>query len=387
MMIRSRASWLVLAAAGVAFTVPVAASDVETDAPDVRILSPGDGAFIVGPTRLRAGVEPPNIVSNVVFSVDGRQVCTVLTRPFECDWDAGPTIAEHQVRLVVNLAAGGRVVQTVRTKGTAFTEKVDVDVVQVTVTVTDDHKNYVKGLPKSAFHVSEDGRPQATSHFYSENVPLELVVAVDISGSMERAMPTLKKAVSDFLGAVPSHDHVTLLGFNNDVFTVSQKTTDPAERSKAIDGLAPWGTTALYDVILRGADMLGPQGGRKALVIFTDGDDQGSHVTAAEVEQQLQASDLTLYIIGQGRGVTSEPLKRVMDRLSRPTGGRAFFTDSIDELHHAFNELLDELSNQYVLGYQPASTARDDAWREIKVNVDGHPRVRARQGYRAVGNK
>ena len=70
-----------------------------------------------------------------------------------------------------------------------------------------------------------------------------------------------------------------------------------------------------------------------------------------------------------------------------PTGGRALFTDSIDELHDAFADLLDELSNQYLLGYQPTNTKRDDAWREIKVDVDGHHDVRARQGYRATAAK
>jgi Ca-activated chloride channel family protein len=350
--------------------------------PQVRILSPHEDAFVSGPTRLRAGVEPPDAVSSVVFSVDGRQVCSATKPPFECEWDAGATIAEHQVRLAVYLTTGGRVVQITRTKGIGFAETVDVDVVQVTVTVRDDRGHHVNGLPKSAFHVAEDGRPQAISHFYSEDVPLDLVVAVDISESMTQAMPTARKAVSTFLGAVPSRDRVTLLGFNDEVFTLTRKTTDPAERMRAVDGLAAWGSTVLYDVIVQGAEMLGPQTGRKALVVFTDGDDRGSHVTLAEVEQRLQASDVTLYMIGQGRGVTSEPLKRLMDRLSRPTGGRAFFTDSINELEDAFTELLEELSNQYVLGYQSTNSARDHAWRDIKVDVDGHRRIRARQGYR-----
>ena len=88
-------------------------------------------------------------------------------------------------------------------------------------------------------------------------------------------------------------------------------------------------------------------------------------------------------MIGQGRGVTMEPLKKIMERLSAPTGGRALFTDSIDELHGAFAELLDELSNQYLLGYPPTNATRDDRWHQIKVDVDGHHEVRARQGYRA----
>ena len=92
-------------------------------------------------------------------------------------------------------------------------------------------------------------------------------------------------------------------------------------------------------------------------------------------------------MIGQGRGVTLETLKKVMERLSTPTGGRALFTDSIDELHDAFADLLDELSNQYLLGYAPTNTKHDDAWRKIKVDVDGHHEVRARQGYRATTAK
>jgi VWFA-related protein len=71
-----------------------------------------------------------------------------------------------------------------------------------------------------------------------------------------------------------------------------------------------------------------------------------------------------------------------MERLAEPTGGRALFTDSVDELHGAFADLLDELSNQYLLGYASTNPSRDDAWRRIRVEVDGHREVRARQGYR-----
>ena len=296
-------------------------------------------------------------------------------------------IAEHQVRAVATLQGGARVVQTVRTRTVGYAERIDVDVVQVTVTVTDGRGRFVRDVPQSSFHVSEDGHPQAITHFASEDVPLELVAAVDISGSMASAMPRVKGAVKQFLGEVPPQDQVTLLGFNDNIFTLTRKTTDPAERTKAVDRLAPWGSTALYDVLLRGVEILGRQTGRKALVVFTDGEDQGSHATIKDVERRLQASDITLYMIGQGRGVTMEPLKRIMERLSTPTGGRALFTDSAEDLQVAFADLLDELSNQYLLGYQSSNTRRDDAWRKIKVDVDGHHDVRARQGYRALAGK
>lgn len=352
--------------------------------PRVRIVSPTDDAMMTGQTRLRAEVEPVALAASGAFFVDGHQVCTVLKPPFECEWDAGPMIAPHHVRFVVNLVGGGRIVSTMRTAGVEYAETVDVDVVQVTVTVMDEDGRYVKGLPRSAFRVSEDGRPQTISHFYSENVPLELVVAVDMSGSMKPAVPAMKKAVAEFLGAVPARDRVTLLGFNSEVFALTRKTADPAERIKAVSALNAWGSTALYEGILHGVDILGLQPGRKALVVFTDGEDQGSHVTFDEVEQLLQSSDLILYMIGQGRGVTSLPLQKVMDRLSRPTGGRALSTNSIDELQDSFNALLEELANQYVLGYQPTNAARDNTWREIKVDVAGHSRIRARHGYRAA---
>jgi VWFA-related protein len=105
------------------------------------------------------------------------------------------------------------------------------------------------------------------------------------------------------------------------------------------------------------------------------------------VERRLQASDVTLYMIGQGRGVSVERLKQVMQRLALPTGGRVFTTDHIDQLQGAFEQLLDELSNQYLLGYQPTNDRRDNTWREIRVEVEGQKNVRARQGYRAVSRR
>jgi len=254
----------------------------------------------------------------------------------------------------------------------------------VIATVTDGSGHFVTGLPQSAFHVEEDGKPQRISHFGAEDVPLELIVACDVSGSMTPAMPRLKAAVKEFLAAVPTRDQVTLLGFNDSIFPLTRRQVDPAARLKAVDGLAPWGATALYDVILRGVDMLGKQPGRRAMIVFSDGEDQGSHAAIADVERRLQASDVTLYMIGQGRGVEVDALKLVMERLVEPTGGRALFTDNIDQLHLKFSDLLEELSNQYLLGYESTNTKRDDAFRKISLRVDGQSRVRARQGYRAV---
>jgi VWFA-related protein len=378
---------IVLLAVVVGVTASLLAQTQAPPAPQLTILNPEEDAYLSGPTSLKAALDPPEAATAVIFFVDGRQMCVVPAAPFECEWDAGRTIAEHQIRVVATLVAGGRVVQTLRTKGVKFADNEDVEAVQVTVTVMDGPNRYVRGLPATAFHVTENGRPQKISYFANENVPLELIAAVDISGSMGPVMPKLKQAVQQFLAAVPARNEVTLLGFNDTVFTLTRRSTSPAERVKAVERLAPWGATALYDVVLRSIGLLGRQTGRKALVVFTDGEDQGSHATISDVERGLQASDVTLYMIGQGRGADHASLRTVMERLSRPNGGRAIFTENIDGLRAAFDELLDELSNQYLLGYAPAGAGDAGTWRSIKVEVDGHSEIRARQGYRPAVTK
>ena len=349
----------------------------------LTIVSPGDGEYVAGRIVIRARVEPALAAESVVFFVDGQQMCVVRRSPYECEWDAGRSVEQHQIRVAATLKNGDRLLRNVRTKDLAYAETANVDVVQVTATVTD-RGHYVKNLPQSAFHVWEDGRPQTISHFQSRDVPLDLVVALDISGSMTLALPKLKQAAKDFVGAVSSKDRVSVLGFNDSIFTLARRATDPAERVQGIDQLAPWGATAMYDVIMTAVDTLGQGSSRKALIVFTDGEDEGSHASLDNVVQRLQTSDVTLYMIGQGRGTSLEPLKKVMRSLSEPTGGRALFTEKIEQLHDAFAELLDELSNQYLLGYVPTNAKRDSTLRHIKVQVDGYSGVRAREAYRMI---
>ena len=348
----------------------------------ITIESPRPEEYISGRTVIRLRVNPEGFHPSVTFFVDGRQACVVSAPPYDCEFDGGRRVVSHQIRAVAEIAEARRIVSNIRTQGLAFAESADVDVIQVTATVSDGRGHFVKDLPRSAFHISEDGRPQTLSHFESHDIPLDLIVALDISGSMVAAMPKLKEAAKEFLANVPPRDRVTVLGFNDSIFTLTRRATDAAERTQAIDRLAPWGATALYDLIISAVDTAGAGSGRKALVVFTDGEDQGSRARLEDVEASLQSSDVTLYMIGQGRGTSLETMKTVMRRLAEPTGGRALFTEKIDELRDAFAELLDELSNQYLLGYVSTNTKRDSALRTIKVQVDGYPAVRGRKSYR-----
>ena len=377
----------VLAAALLAVCLAtVAVESQQNPAATLIIESPEDGSYVSGPTPLRARVEPKNAgVERVSFYADGRLVCALDHPPFECPWDAGAGVLEHQVRVVAQVAGGVTLRKVVRTKGTEYADSVDVDIVQVTATVTDGSGRFVRNLKKDAFRILENGVPQTVSSFMAENIPLELVVAVDVSGSMADAMPEVKASVKKFLSALRPQDKVTLLAFNDNIFTLARPTVDLPARLKAVDRLAPWGGTAFYEVILRALEAQGHGTGRRAVVIFTDGEDRNSHVAIAEAERQLEGSDSVVYIVGLGQGAKVPALKTIIERLAKKSGGRAFYAETAKKLDEPFGQIVDELSNQYLLGYPPTNDKKDGVWRTLRVELANKDlKVRARQGYRPL---
>jgi Ca-activated chloride channel family protein len=350
----------------------------------LAFVAPEDGAYLSGPVALRVQVQPPETpVKSVSLFADGRLICTLERTPFECQWDAGPKVVAHALRAVAVLENGQRVARGIRTKGVPYVEAVDVDVVHITASVTNGG-HFVKGLQRQGFRVIENGVRQDVSYFAAENVPLEIIVAVDVSGSMTDAMAQVQEATKKFLSALRPSDRVTVIGFNDNVFTLARPSAELATRLRAIDRLAPWGGTALYDVIVQAVDQLGRQPGRRVLVVFTDGEDLNSHLPLEAAERRLEASDAVLYPIGQGRAYVAKPLKGVLERLAQKSGGRAFF-EPLEQLGTVFGSILEELSNQYLLGYVPKNAKRDGAWRTVRVEVtDKKLRVRARQGYRLL---
>ena len=357
---------------------------------ELHIVSPEPDFYVSGTTLLKAEIRPAALatrVAQLLFFVDGKQVCNVLDPiAAECTWDAGDDVKPHVFRVVANLIGGGRLIASARTKGLEQVEKVNVEVVQVTAVVSDNNR-FVSGLPPTAFRLSEDGVPQVVSHFSSEGSPLEIVVAIDVSESMTANMPQLKNAVKKFLGALGPKDQVTLVAFNDNMFTLTRRETSIAQRTRAVDRLAPWGGTALYDVLVRGVQQLSRAAGRRVLVVFSDGDDRSSHATINAVEKAVRANDATLFMVALGRGVREAQLKSGIERLVNLSGGRALFVDRSDQLDQPFAEILEELSNQYMLGYESTNPRRDGRWRELKIEVPGTGySVRARQGYRAPGS-
>jgi Ca-activated chloride channel homolog len=372
-----------------ALTVALSAQDPKPEL-EIRIVLPEADTYVSGVTTLKAEILPRMLatrVAQVLFFADGKQVCNILDPlEAECTWDAGAEVRPHVFRAVANLIGGGRIISSSRTKGLDQVEKVSVEVVQITAVVTD-RGRFVSGLQPSQFKLIEDGIAQTISHFSAEGSPLEIVVAVDVSESMTPAMPQLKNAVKKFLSALGPKDQVTVAAFNDNMFTLTRRETSVAQRTRAVDRLSAWGGTALYDVIIRGVQQLSKQPGRRVLVVFSDGDDRTSHATIHAVEQAVRANDATLFMVALGRGVKEAQLKSGIERLVDLSGGRALFVERSDQLDEPFAEILEELSNQYILGYESSNLQRNGTWREVKVEVPGTGHaVRARQGYRAPGS-
>ena len=367
----------------VAVLLLVASSEAQKAAPAVRILTPTAGTYVSGSVMVAAAIENAEApVERMTFFADGRQVCVVEGAPFQCEWNAGLQLHEHVFRVVASLQGGQRLAASVRSKGSEYVEAVDVDMVHVTVTVHDGNR-FVRGLPREAFKVYEDNIQQPISHFASENIPLELAVGVDVSGSMTDSIDVVKENVKRFLSALRPTDRVTLVAFNENFFVLSRPSADLPARLKAVDRLAPWGMTALHETIVRSFDLLGTQAGRRGLVLFSDGEDTSSRITRETVQRRAESSDAVLFMIGQGRAIDSPGLRDLCESLAKRSGGRAFFPREASNLRETFDEIVEELSSQYLITYAPPSAARDDAWHEIRVEVgDGRYTVRARQGYR-----
>lgn len=357
-------------------------------APTLRITSPAADDIVTGSTRLQSVVSPEEIVptvQTVSFFVDGRLVCTVERPPFGCTWDPGAIVRGHHMRVVATLADGRRLVANLHTKDLGYAERVRTEAVLVPVIVTE-RGQFVRGLKQQDFEVFEDGVRQPIASFVNEDATLDLVLAVDVSGSMEHALDDVKAAVKQLLSKLRPGDSATVVGFNDTLFIAAEREKDRRVREAAVDLLTSWGGTALYDATVRTLDMVSRDWGRKGVVIFSDGDDRNSVTTRDIALARVQASDAMLYTVGFGSGATVPGLRRNLEGYARATGGRAFFPGTTKELDGVFEHIVTELAHQYVLSYASTNLKPDAGWRNIKVQVrSGKYDIRARRGYRANG--
>lgn len=356
--------------------------------PHVVIRSPGSGAFISDRVTIEAQLQPAELmtaVSSFAFFADGREVCrTAPPAPATCVWDAGAIVKSHVIRVVATLLDGRRLVDMVRTEGLAVEDIAVVRIVRVTAVVTSRSGSFVPAIPRQMFHVREDGTPQTVQQFTGGDAPMDVMLALDISASMVPVLPDLRRAVAELVAVLPPTATLSIMGFNDGLYDLHRR-GEPIRRGlDAVERLKAWGSTALHDAIIRGLDRLSVGTGRRALVVFTDGEDRASRATVSQVRNAIEAHDATVFFVALGRGAAVDALLSSMQRLAALSGGRALQAERADRLGERFREVVDELSHQYLLGYESTNTALDGRWRAITVGLtSGDLRVRARPGYRA----
>jgi VWFA-related protein len=305
------------------------------------------------------------------------------------------------------------------------TLKVNVDLVNILFTVkTKKGGQLIPNLEQNNFKIYEDGKEQKIQRFSREtDLPLTLGLLIDISASQERLIDIEKQAASAFFSSViRQKDEAFLISFGKDTELLQDYTNSPRLLSTALqdlrgDGQTPMigrgpipnvntgpvpqmGTpkgTLLFDAIyLASNEKLKSEVGRKALILITDGDDQGSTYDRRGATEAAQRADSIIYSIyyvdrgfyaayGMGFGGSGEGELR---RMSDETGGHVFTVDKKHPLNEVFKEIQDEMRNQYSIGYESTNPVRDGSFRHIEIKVDSPDyRVQARSGYYATQNE
>jgi Ca-activated chloride channel family protein len=270
-----------------------------------------------------------------------------------------------------------------------------VDLVSLNVTVTAGTR-YIGDLDREELQVFEDGVHQEITYFNKANLPIALALLMDTSASMESRLPTAQEAAIGFARRLRPQDLAEVVEFDSRVAVLQAFSNDVSALEQAIRKTSPGGSTSLYNaiyialknlkrVVATSADEIR----RQAIVLLSDGEDTSSLLPFEEVLDLARRSETAIYAIGlrsEGEPNRSGPgfneAEFVLKQLAHETGGRAFFAASVKDLVGIYDQISDELSSQYTVGYTSRNGRRDGAWRRIVVRVNRPNTVaRAKQGY------
>jgi len=270
---------------------------------------------------------------------------------------------------------------------------VDVNLVLVNVTVTDDWNRIVTGLDKENFSVLEGSEVQQVRHFSSEDAPISLGVIFDMSGSMNDKIMKAREAVIEFFKTANPQDEFFMITFNDRPQLSADFTKSVEDIQGKLVYTVPQGSTAMLDAIYMGVSkMKDARNSKKALLIISDGGDNHSRYTENEIKAMVKEADVQIYSIGIFSLAPSQPEEvagpALLTEISQVTGGRMFTINNPNELADVATKIGIELRNQYVLGYRPNNKVKDGHWRKIKVKLNPpkglpHLNVYARTGYYA----
>jgi Ca-activated chloride channel family protein len=270
-----------------------------------------------------------------------------------------------------------------------------IEVINLSLSVTDARNNFVTDLAQRDFAVFEDGIRQELSLFTHEDLPISMVLLLDTSASMEEKLKTAQDAAIRFSRTLRPQDLAQVVQFNERATPLQTFTSDLALLERAIRATEASGPTALHNALYvalkdLGRDKKAAELRRRAIVILSDGEDTASLVTDDQVLELAKKSEINIYAISLRPQRASERQRQAFSQaeylfnaLTRETGGRAYFPASIGELDSVYDRIAEELRTQYNLGYVSSNTRRDGKWRRIVVRTREELQVRHKIGYYA----
>ena len=270
-----------------------------------------------------------------------------------------------------------------------------VELVTVTVSVTDTEGRIIGGLGKDAFRVFEDGAEQTLAAFTSERLPVSLGILLDVSDSMFGSRIVDARAALDhfLVDLLHPEDEVALVAFNHAPEVMADWTLNPQNLSGQLNDLRPFGGTALYDAVIAAEAVFNRRRHqRTALLLISDGADTASDAPLSEVIRMLRQADPFVYAIAIESAGRRVPINTRIDpealrRLTDPTGGYTEIVRDSSELPVATSRIADELNAQYTMGYTPDHPP-DDRYHTIQVRIpDSTYLIRARRGYIATSRE
>ncbi|HYH06749.1 MAG TPA: VWA domain-containing protein [Thermoanaerobaculia bacterium] len=321
-------------------------------------------------------------VKNVVLYAGDQKLHEWTRPPYAISIPASRLAGHEFVRASATDETGYEASDLLFLSGERYIEEIEVNLVELPVTVTDAAGVPVANLLEKDFTIFENSKPQKISSFnFASNLPISVGLLLDHSGSMEKRMADAKKAASDFFkDIIRRNDRAFIAGFASDPSKNAPFVTDLATLQAQVDAVPDaGGGTALYDAIVTGLYRFRNVQGRKALVIISDGEDTTSRLTYDDMLLYARASRVPLYFVGIGFGLGSQGR---MKSLAAETGGVAYFIRNVDQLPATYDALEADLRSQYLLSYHTESSKKDTAYRTIEVKVDRQDaKVRTIRGF------
>jgi Ca-activated chloride channel homolog len=355
----------------------------------VRITSPlgrtgGRGALRIV-AQVRAKVETP--FPTVRVFVDGKlHKVDDDGPPYAVDWVDDDPLLEREIA-VEAVDANGNVARDVITlKPYMIDDSVTVTSMLVGVAVYDKFGKLVGGLGVPDFSLSENGVPQKVDVANLEAVPATFALLIDSSHSMSTRVDFLRLAARRLTPYLRKLDKVIIAPFSKGLGALTGPTTDQATMLDAIGAIGTAGGTSILDSLSELSGRMTGLDGRRVVILITDGYDENSSRTIEETIATLQSNQITVYVVGVG-GIAGVSLqgRALLKRIAAETGGKAYFPWREDDLKSAYDFLVTDAQNRYLLVYTPTNQEADGTWRAVKVEVrTGDSVVQAKPGYYAA---